>query len=279
MEIFNATDKIEALKLKIFLWKSHVEESDITWPTSRNENLFCQKQLKQMKAVFSAQPRKLNFLSSARGLPPDSVVPSLSLAPRPGMGFLPHFIMHLLVTSSLSPIPSRPFYLTEAGLRALLSRHSWITLYETTVIIISRWSSCQNRLILLWNIWMFFLWTLIVILHHCLKLIFTKQDEIKSIFQSAPMTLCQWCKFNQQWKRNLLRCIAIHRWETCSNNVIVLNFGQKLYTVYSEEDYKSLATKAIKELVSWVLLHVSMWTRLLPDDKCKESAKNRVVRN
>src|SRR6218665_2398077 len=77
-----------------------------------------------MKAVFSAQPRKLNFLSSARGLPPDSAVPSLSLALRPEMGFLPHFIMHLLVTSSLSSIPSRPFCLTEAGLRALLSRHS-----------------------------------------------------------------------------------------------------------------------------------------------------------
>src|SRR6218665_3023920 len=124
MRIFNATDKIETLKLKIFLWKSHVEESDITWPTSRIKNLSSQKQMKQMKAVFSAQPRKLNFLSSARGLPPDSAVPSLSLALRPEMGVLPHFIMHLLVTSSLSSIPSRPFCLTEAGLRALLSRHS-----------------------------------------------------------------------------------------------------------------------------------------------------------
>src|SRR6218665_647569 len=124
MGIYSATDNIEAFKLKIFLWKSHVEESDITWPTSRIKNLSCQKQLKQMKAIFSAQPRKLNFLSSARRLPPDSAVPSLLLALRPGMGFLPHFIMHLLVTSSLSSIPSRPFCLNEASLRALLSRHS-----------------------------------------------------------------------------------------------------------------------------------------------------------
>src|SRR6218665_208152 len=109
MGIYSATDNIEAFKLKIFLWKSHVEESDITWPTSRIKNLSCQKQLKQMKAVFSAQPHKLNFLS---------------LALRPGMGFLPHFIMHLLVTSSLSSIPSRPFCLNEASLRALPSRHS-----------------------------------------------------------------------------------------------------------------------------------------------------------
>ena len=31
MGIFNATDKIEAFKLKIFLWKSHVEKKVISF--------------------------------------------------------------------------------------------------------------------------------------------------------------------------------------------------------------------------------------------------------
>jgi len=30
MDIFSATDKIEAFKLKILLWKSHVEKRDVT---------------------------------------------------------------------------------------------------------------------------------------------------------------------------------------------------------------------------------------------------------
>src|SRR6218665_1275656 len=104
MRIFNATDKIETLKLKIFLWKSHVEESDITWPTSRIKNLSSQKQMKQMKAVFSAQPHKLNFLSSLSVVGPETwngLPTTLHHAP------VGHFIK---VKSQKYFIPTRPQY-------------------------------------------------------------------------------------------------------------------------------------------------------------------------
>jgi len=164
-----------------------------------------------MKAVFSAQPRKLNFLSSARKLPPDGAVPSLSLAATPGMGSLPHFIMHLLVTSSLSPIPSRPFCLTEAGLRELPSRHSWIGAIQNYC------NNNNNQMIVLPK-------PLNLAMRH-LNVLFMNFDhyspsltEIKSISQCVSGA-----NFTNDEQETC--------WETCSINVIVLNFGQKLYSL------------------------------------------------
>ena len=49
MDIFAAIDKIEAFKLKILLWKSHVEKSDVTdFP---NLKTACQKQPIQMNLL------------------------------------------------------------------------------------------------------------------------------------------------------------------------------------------------------------------------------------
>ena len=57
------------------------------------------------------------FVSHAKLIVPhsSSTVPSLLLALRPEMGFLPLFAKYLLITPSLSSLPSRLFCLTAAG--------------------------------------------------------------------------------------------------------------------------------------------------------------------
>jgi len=79
---------------------------------------------KSSAANVSALPRMRNLLFPARGLPLDSAVPFLFLAPRPGMGFLSLSVKCPLVAPSPSSLPSKPLCLTEAGLGALLSRQS-----------------------------------------------------------------------------------------------------------------------------------------------------------
>jgi len=49
-----------------------------------------------------------------------------------------HSQTHIRWNTSLSSLPLRPFCLTDAGLGALLSRHSWRALYTTNVIIIKK---------------------------------------------------------------------------------------------------------------------------------------------
>jgi len=63
----------------------------------------------------------IQIVPRAQTAVPGSAVPSLSLALRPGMGFLPHFLKYLLVIPPVILLPSIPFSLTGDVLGAFLS--------------------------------------------------------------------------------------------------------------------------------------------------------------